>query len=428
MRHTAPALALALVVTGNARAELAEGPVTGELSGYAETRHQVFFGLASSLGDLSPVFPDGFHPDERYGAVERLRPTLKLHLGESATLVSTAEARTAHGFYDTRQDEIADVVSIERLYVTASSDAWDHTAGKLNLTWGSGLLLNPTDLFNDKNPADLQAERPGLWAVKSLWAANDHTNLTFAAATPETPCCAPKLIGRFDTTLGQTDLAVEAAWDTDAEAAVFGVDVRSEITLGLWLEAATTIPKAAPDAATTSFELGVDDSWDILQTLYVAVEYMYQQDGLSAPGEQFQASSFSPDALAGTTPEALVAERFRERRLFMGKHYGVALVRLEISNDWRAQVLNVTNLNDHTGLVVPQVNFLPADAFTLTLGAQLTYGPQGGEYTMTLPELTDTQAKLLPVVSPTLGPALVANQGERVSPEASVFFWGRYAF
>jgi hypothetical protein len=114
--------------------------------------------------------------------------------------------------------------------------------------------------------------------------------------------------------------------------------------------------------------------------------------------------------------------------MFMGKHYAVGIVRLEIASDWRAQVVNVANLLDRTGQVLPQVSYLPADAWTLTLGAQLTYGPEGGEYTLTLPELSPTQAQLVQAASPDLGGALVSLQGERLTPVASVFFWGRYAF
>ena len=428
--HRLPAAAwlCGLGAPGAACATMGEGPVTGEVSGYAESRHQGVLGLDPDFADLAAVFPDGYHPENRYGAIERLRPTLKLHVGQDATLVATGEARTAHGFFDTNQTELGDVVSVERFYLTATAEDWDHTAGKQNIVWGSGLLLNPTDLFNDKNPADLQAERPGLWALKSLWAVNDHTNLTFVAAMTEETCCAATVISRFDTTLDNTDLAVEAAWDAGREVGIVGVDVRTELTVGLWLEAAATVPKNSPSDTTTSVEAGLDYSFDVLQALYLAGEYMYQQSGLERPGEQFDLANLQASATAGSSPEAAFAESFRNRRMFMGRHYGVAVIRLEIGSDWRAQLVNVTHLGDRTGLVVPQVSWLPAEAWTLTLGAQVTYGESGGEYTMTLPELTPPQEQFISAASPTLGPALVSLQGARLTPAASVFLWGRYAW
>ncbi len=430
-RRASPTLLVAALAAmpGAARAQAAAGPVTGALSGYFESRTHAFFGLDPDLAGLDPLLPDGFHPGERLGAIERLRPTLKLHVGETATLVGTVEGHTEHGFFDRRQTSIGDVVGVERLYVTATLDDWDHTAGKQNIAWGSGLLLNPTDLFNDKNPADLQAERPGVWALRSLWAVGDATNLTVAVATPESPCCAPVALARFDTTLDITDLAVLAAWDAAAEAAVVGVDVRSEQIVGLWFEAATTLP-AEGDASqrpTTSLETGIDYSFDVLQTLFLSAEYMFQQSGQWRPGDALDADRLRAAVQASGTPAAALRSTFEDRAMFMGRHYGVGLVRLEIASDWRASVLNVTNLVDHTGLVVPQVSFLPADAFTFTLGAQLAYGPSGGEYTLTLPTLSASEAALLRASSPQ-GAAMADAAGARLSPTASLFLWGRYAY
>ena len=420
---------LAALLPAAASAELASGPVTGELQGYLESRHHLFFGLDEGFDALSPVLPDGYHPDQRYGAVERLRPTLKLRVGEGATLVATAEAQTTHGFFDRRQDELEDVVAVERLYFTASLDDWDHTAGKQNIAWGSGLLLNPTDLFNEKNPADLQAERPGVWALRSLWAITDASNLTLVAATPEAPCCDVTAIARWDITLDLTDLAVEAAWENAREAAVVGVDLRSELEVGVWVEAATTIPKDAPDQAKTSLEAGLDYSFDVLQTLFLAAEYMFQQGGRDEPGDLLSKTSLlAASRQSGADPASGLAGAFADRPMFLGKHYAVGLVRLEISSEWRAQALNVTHLGDLTGMVVPQISYLPAEAWTFTLGAQLTYGEEGGEYTLTLPRLTSFEETAVKLQSPQLGPALISLQGARVIPAASVFLWGRHAF
>jgi hypothetical protein len=234
-------------------------------------------------------------------------------------------------------------------------------------------------------------------------------------------------LARLDTTLDITDLAALFAWHEADRAAVLGVDVRSEQVVGLWFEAASMIPEDAPGDATTSLETGVDYSFDVLQTLLVSAEYMFQQSGLRHPGDALEPSRFRAAVQAGSSPAAALGRAFEDRAMFMGRHYAVGLLRLEIANDWRASVLNVTNLVDHTGLVVPQVSFLPADAFTFTLGAQLTYGPAGGEYTLTLPALSGPEATLVRASSP-LGTAFVDAGGARLTPVASLFFWGRYAY
>ena len=82
-------------ITGGTKWDIGRQAINGLVTTYGGG---VFFGLASSLGKLSPVLPDGFHPDERYGAVERLRPTLKLHLGTNLQLTLQVEKTSLFRF------------------------------------------------------------------------------------------------------------------------------------------------------------------------------------------------------------------------------------------------------------------------------------------------------------------------------------------
>ena len=75
----------------------------------------------------------------------------------------------------------------------------------------------------------------------------------------------------------------------------------------------------------------------------------------------------------------------------------------------------------------PQTTIRPAEAFTFTLGAQLAYGPAGGEYTLTLPTLSAREAALLRASSPQ-GAVMADAAGARLTPTASFFLWGRYAY
>ena len=408
MRRWVPLL---LLVASSAAAE--ELSSTAELSGYFETRHTGVFGLdtdfESKIKSLGlPIDFDtlGFHPSHRYGVVNRLRPTLKLHVGEKATAVATVEGHSYHGFFKRTQDEIGDVVSVERLDLTLSDGVLDVAAGKMLFPWGHGLLLNPTDLFVERPPGDLRAELPGVWAVKALFGLGTDQNLTAIVATHEDGCCHPFVIGRYDLQVGVTDGAATVAWDEGGDRAVFGLDVKSEAEVGFWVESSFTLADLKKDSPRWYFdvEAGVDYTFDVLDGLYVAAEYLRQGEGRSRD----------------YTSTVLTADPKR-RTAFLGKDYAALLIRWTINNDWQLQVLNLVNAHDPSGIVVPQLTWLPLGSLELILGANIAYGKKGGEYAMTIPD---------EVAVPGVGtvPAPDSVRGERLVPLAQLFLSGRYYF
>ena len=392
---------LALLVAPGAQAD--DLGVTGELSGYFETRHAGIFGLDTDLETKLKGVPLidfdelGIHPSEQYGAINRLRPTLKLHLGEKATAVATVDGHSFHAFYGRSQDSIGDVVSVERLYLTFTDRSLDVTAGKMLFPGGHGLLLNPTDLFVERPPDDIRAELPGVWALRALYGFGESSSVTLIAATREEECCRPFVIGRYDLAIDETDGAATVAWDEGGDRVVFGLDVKSELEVGYWLESTFTLADLHEDDIRWYFdvEAGLDYTFEVQSGLYLALEYLHRGEGL-----------------AGDYTSTLLGAAVTRRPNFLGKDYAALLVRWMLSSDWQLQVLNVLNVRDPSGMVVPQLTWLPMGALELTLGGSVTYGEEGGEYTMVIPESAP-----LPDV-----------RGDRLVPLAQVFLWGRYYF
>ncbi len=425
----------AILVSGfasrQASAQLGEGPVTGELGGYIEGRHHVLFGLDPETAKL-PFLPPGLHPDERYGAIERLRPTLKLNIGSDTTVVATPLLTVGHLAFDREPKSIDDLVTVERLYFTATDDDLDLTFGKQSIAWGSGLLLNPTDPFNERDAGDLTAERVGVLAARLTYGVDERSNVALVAAVPAETCCAGRFVGRADTTMGTTDAAVTTTWDQEDEHFIGGLDLRGEWGVGLWIEATATVPSAAPSDVFPTVELGVDYSFEVVKAVYLSLEYLHQGDGEARPGARLDRENLRqrllPVVLGEPGAEATLAETFTRDRLLLGSHYAVALLRLELSSWLRAQALDVTNLVDGSGLISPQLIALALESLTITLGAQLTYGPTGGEFTTTLPRLTEADHSQLALVNPGLATTLHDIGGARLLPTANLYLWGRHAF
>ncbi len=388
------------------------GKVKAELSGYLETRHYGIFGHSTALEDkLTPLltvlgksFDDlGFHPSWSYGNTNRIRPTLKLRLGEKASVVVTPEAHSQHGFFGKSGDSVWDYISLERAYLTYTMDVFDFTVGKQVVAFGHGLLLNPTDLFLTRPPGDLRAEQPGVWAAKALFALTDAQNLTFVAALREEACCSPTLIARYDLDHDAFDGSAMVAWRKATEEVVFGLDLKGDVEVGLWAESTFTLNTADTSRWHFTVEGGLDYSFDVLSGWYFAIEWIYRGNGLEG--------GFG-DAPASYLTESLTLDP-KNRPQLLGSQYFLFLSRLTIDAKWSLQVLNLLNVRDPSGTVVTQVTWLPKGYLELTLGVNVNYGKTGGEYALTAPD------------SPML-PADV--RGERLSPWVMVTLWGRFYF
>ncbi|NUN16439.1 MAG: hypothetical protein HUU55_22655 [Myxococcales bacterium] len=372
--------------------------MSGSFFGYLEARYHAVFGVDGKLAKLPLDFDNlGFHPGETHGLILRARPTAKLLIGENVEMSATAETISYHGVFDRNQDEIDDVVSIERLYAAISRGPVDLTLGKQTMPWGSGLLLKPTALAQSVPATDLRAEREGLWAARLYVATTDEAGFTFVAATPEDTCCSPTVLGRFTIDFAKTGLSAQVAWLDATDDVQVGLDFKTELELGFWVEAAYSVHMAEQaDVGTLEAEAGVDYTFPVLLGWYVALEYLHHGSGIADKDD------YITRGLQG-----------QKRSLFLGTNYGVLLSRLMIDADWQFLLVSMLNIGDLSGMAAPQVQWLVTDQIDLSVGGNLTFGSSGGEYTLEVPTL------------PFVPPDLV---GKRIVPAQTVYAWLRYYF
>jgi hypothetical protein len=79
-----------------------------------------------------------------------------------------------------------DSLVLDNAYVTVRTDRWRVTLGRQQLSFGTGYLWNPVDLFNVKDLLDPTYEQPGHDALRIDLALGKGYRLT-AVATPEDP-------------------------------------------------------------------------------------------------------------------------------------------------------------------------------------------------------------------------------------------------
>ncbi len=390
--------------------------VDAETLGYIELRGYGYLGQGNlkdiqSLGSALTQTTTGngsnalgFRPDKSWGAVTRTRPTLKLHFGEQ-TLVATPQAVTTHGFFQRSANELQDIITIERLYLSLSRGDFDVSIGKQLLTFGSGLLLNPTDTFNQRNLSDLNAELPGVWATRVLWAPSDTSNIQLAVALDERVCCAPLAFLRYDTTISETDIATLATYNGPKNRLDLGVDIKSEWVVGAWIEAVASFDLRDERALNVSstFELGVDYSFDVLQGLYLAMEWIHQG---SAPGGAWRLPN-------DPKPNYLMQRLQGQGTTLLAPNYLVLLSRLSINEELQANLMGLLNIADPSGIALTQLVYWPTGATELIAGIQYAGGAEGTETNMVIPRI-----QLVPE----------SLRGQRLNPQWSFWLWGKVFF
>jgi hypothetical protein len=389
--------------------------VDAEVLGYAEARGYGVFGQGDGLDRLPIDFARaGIDPDEHWAGIARLRPTAKLRLSEESTLVATALAEGRGGFFVAQPSSIDDIASIERLYLTLQRGPVDVIAGKQLIAWGNGLLLNPTDVFNQHPVNELNAERPGVWATRLTWGVGDDGNLHLAAAVREERCCDTTVMARYDKTFATTDAAIVTAYGADNEELLVGIDVKGDLEVGLWVEAAAVFELGGASYREPYLlsELGVDYSFG---DLYAALEWIHQGNGV---GGAWQGPTKEPPnyLLAGVGAADPI------ERSLLGTNYGLVLLRYTASTTLTLQALNLVNVRDPSGTSVASVTWVTYDWLELTFGGQASWGERGGEFNLRVPESLPGR--------PGLGPVPVPGDlaGERVLPSTLAWLWARTYF
>lgn len=414
MRLAPLALAAALAAMSLAPGAAKADELGGSLSGYLEARVYGIFGVDEALAELASTLstlgglalPIQGDLNEKWAVQTRLRPTATLRYGELASLKLTVEGHTSHGFFEHPMDSLGDVVALEQLVGTVTTGPIDLAFGKMVVAWGSGLLFNPTDVFNVRPPDDLNAERQGVWATRVTWGITDMMNLSIIAALDEEDCCDPTVATRYDVTVDLTDLATTVVWQDAEERLVFGFDVKSEAEVGFWAEANYSMDLTDPGAfGHIDCELGVDYTFDVLDGWYLALEWIRVGDGVD--------SSYIQNLVDSDTTSA--------RPMLSGIDYLMALTRLSIGTEWTVQLLNLTNLRDPSGLVLLNVGWAATGWLELTLGGTVTYGGSDSEFGLSVPDSLDV---------PGLGPTPVSEElrGARMVPRGTAYLWSRFFF
>lgn len=248
---------------------------------------------------------------------------------------------------------------VDRLFLRQTSDVGDFTLGRQRISWGTGRVWNPTDLFNPINPTTFsKIEKDGVDALSARFHLGRFTDLHLVV-NPENEWKTVNSGARFRTNVSEFDLSVMAG-GFDKLFVVGGDFAGNLLDAGVRGELIAVAGRRTSDTGFVKFILGAD--YQFTAEFYGMIEYHYNGGGRT-------------DKL-----------RYELVRLLRGGILNLARDYIAATGSYMIHPLvnsslSVTfNLNDGSRFVSGVVTYLAGDEFTISLGGQLFGGSEFTEY------------------------------------------------
>jgi hypothetical protein len=281
-------------------AALCAGPLALDASGQAGSSGEASYAAAGAWGEGLGEADD----ELRYGSDAALRLTLDARRPgvrasfsgriDTLTGMGAAAALAAGdglGAVALGTDEAAVALAIERAYLRWTTGPIVATLGRQVVNWGSAMLWSPADLIAETVVVGLEPERAGVDAVRVAAPIGARGGVEAVAVPEASPADGRYGARLYGYALG-SDLGLQAAWDGGDESLTAAISLKTDLVVGLWLEAAYSASASAflePDGARIEATAGFD--WSIGGSFVVSAEYRYRSGGATDEAEALTALS-----------------------------------------------------------------------------------------------------------------------------------------
>lgn len=248
---------------------------------------------------------------------------------------------------------------IDRLYFRQGFDWGNIIVGRQRISWGTGRIWNPTDLFNPINPADFsKIEKDGADAASLTYSFGNFTDLNIVY-NPQDKFKKNNAAFRFRTNYETYDLALIGGYFDRRYVA--GFDFAGNLFVaGIRGEGIISMDKNDLSKNYAKLVFGIDNQFT--SKLYALIEYQYNGEG--------RTNKFSYDLTSLAEGKIINLNR---NYLFLSTNYlFTPLITGTISDN--------TDINDGSGFVNVSCSWSLTENSNLTFGALITYGKEFTEY------------------------------------------------
>jgi hypothetical protein len=248
---------------------------------------------------------------------------------------------------------------IDRLYLWQGFKSGSVDIGRQRISWGTGRVWNPTDLFNPINPASYyKIEKDGADVVSVKYAFGNFTDINLVF-NPQEKIKNSNYGFRFRTNFAEYDMSVMGGYFD--RRIVGGLDFAGNLfEAGVRGEGIISVNKDSTKDRFVKFILGIDNQFT--PELYALAEYHYNGEGKT------DRNSY----------DFVRLERGEIQNL--SRNYMCLSAMYQINALTDITLTDISNLNDGSGFINIIVSFAAKEFLTLNLGSQVTYGGLKSEY------------------------------------------------
>jgi len=248
---------------------------------------------------------------------------------------------------------------IDRLYFRQEFDFGNIEIGRQRISWGTGRVWNPTDLFNPINPTTFyKTEKDGADALAAKFYLGNFTDLNIVF-NPQEKIKNSNYGFRFRTNFNEYDVAMIGGYFDNRY--VVGCDFAGNfVEAGIRGEGIYSIDDINSDNNYIKFILGID--YQFTPELYALLEYHFNGEGKT---DKFQ-YQFN---------RLIVGEI-----LNMSKNYMAVSAVYQLTPLFNLTVTNNLNLNDKSGFIGVIGNYSITSDIYINIGSQIFYGDELTEY------------------------------------------------
>lgn len=285
-------------------------------------------------------------------------------LQNAPTLITAAPGKTNTQIFDWRwypvqRDHVTVSHFIDRLYFRQDFKFGNLVIGRQRVSWGTGRIWNPTDLFNPINPASFfKIEKDGADLVLAQVYLGNFTDLTLVA-NPRENLRDNNGAFRFRTNYKTYDFSLVGGY-FDERYVVGGDFAGNLLTAGLRGEGIVSADKNDLKSNYAKFILGMD--YQFTSKLYALIEYQHNGQGARNKAEY---------DLEGLLKGEIIN---------LAQNYIFTSASFQINPLLKSVFSYNDNLDDHSGFVMLTATCSLKSNLDLGLGAQLTFGSEFSEY------------------------------------------------
>lgn len=248
---------------------------------------------------------------------------------------------------------------IDRLSFRQEFNFGNIEVGRQRISWGTGRIWNPTDLFNPINPANFaKIEKDGADAISAMFYFGSFTDLNIVY-NPTNDFNFSNYGFRFRTNYAEYDIAVIGGYFD--KRIVAGLDFAGNLLeAGIRGEGIISFDNDNSSDNFLKFILGAD--YQFTPEIYAVIEYHFNGEGKSDETEYELNRLINGEII-----------NLSKNYFYSGINYiATPLLTFTLANN--------INLDDKSGYFAFSGNYSVTSDFYLTAGSQISYGNELDEY------------------------------------------------